>query len=209
MLIDLPLYSVKIQRLVSDTIPGEERLDLYIEALIFASDYALSADEIKKIVNSTFDIKLSRKDVEGWIEKLKQKYADKDHAIEIRGIAGGYAFMTKTKYHRIVGDFLKMNSKKKLTRAALETLSIIAYKQPIAKSEIERIRGVNADYAVHKLLEKELVEIVGRDDGPGRPLLYGTSAKFLNHFGLKETSELPKLKEFELPEDTIGVKEEE
>jgi len=130
-------------------------------------------------------------------------------AIELRAIAGGYMFMTKPIYHRIIGDFLKITSKKKLTKAALETLSIIAYKQPITKSEIESIRGVNADYAVQKLLEKELVEIEGRADSPGRPLLYATSTKFLNHFGIEGTNDLPKLKEFETPEDTIGVKEEE
>lgn len=185
------------------------RLDLYVEALIFASDYALNAEEIRKVVNTTFDQKFKKQHIQELIDNVREKYDADDYAIELRGIAGGYMFMTKPVYHRIIGDFLKFNSKKKLTKAALETLSIIAYKQPITKSEIEAIRGVNADYAVQKLLEKELVEIGGRADSPGRPLLYTTSTKFLNHFGIEGTKDLPKLKEFETPEDTIGVKEEE
>ena len=194
---------------VSEENQQEERLDLYIEALIFAAEYALNIEEIRKVVNATFAQKFSKKHIQELIDNIREKYEDDQFAIRLMGIAGGYLFMTKPRYHRIIGDFLKLNSKKKLTKAALETLSIIAYKQPITKSEIESIRGVNADYAVHKLLEKELVEILGRDEGPGRPLLYGTSTKFLNHFGLKDASDLPKLKEFETPEDTIGVKEEE
>ena len=188
---------------------GEERLDLFIEALIFAADYALNVDEIKKAVNLTFDQKFSKKHIQEQIDLIENKYSAEDTAIQLTGIAGGYLFMTKPKYHKIIGDFLKMSSKKRLTRSALETLSIIAYKQPITKTEIESIRGVSADYAVQKLLEKELVEIVGRDEGPGRPLIYGTSLKFLNHFGLKNTKDLPKLKEFETVEDTIGTGEEE
>jgi segregation and condensation protein B len=185
------------------------RLDLYIEALIFAAEYALNIDEIKKVVNMTFDQKFKKQHIEELIDNIRDKYQSEELAIQLVGIGGGYMFMTKSQYHKIIGDFLKLSSRKKLSRAALETLSIIAYKQPISKSEIEQIRGVNADYAVQKLLEKELVEIAGRAEGPGRPLLYGTSTKFLNHFGIQSTEDLPKLKEFETPEDTIGVKEEE
>ncbi len=187
----------------------ELRLDLYIEALIFAAEYALNVEEIRKTVNLTFDQKFKKQHIQELIDNIRDKYEDPNLAIQLTGIAGGFLFMTKAKYHRIIGDFLKHNSKKKLSKAALETLSIIAYKQPISKSEIESIRGVNADYAVQKLLEKELVEITGRAEGPGRPLLYGTSTKFLNHFGITGTGDLPKLKEFETPEDTIGVNEEE
>jgi len=186
-----------------------ERLDLYIEALIFASDYALNVEEIRKVVNTTFEQNFKKQHVQELIDNVRDKYESEDHAIQLRSIAGGYMFMTKPAYHRIIGDFLKFTSKKKLSKAAMETLSIIAYKQPVTKSEIESIRGVNADYAVQKLLEKELVEINGRADSPGRPLLYVTSTKFLNHFGIAGTQDLPKLKEFETPEDTIGVKEEE
>jgi len=177
--------------------------------LIFAAEYALNVDEIRKVVNTTFDQNYKKQHIQELIDNVRDKYEDANLAIQLVGIAGGYLFMTKPSYHRIIGDFLKISSKKKLSKSALETLSIIAYKQPISKTEIESIRGVNADYAVQKLLEKELVEILGRAEGPGRPLLYGTSTKFLNHFGLHSTKDLPKLKEFETVEDTIGVKEEE
>ena len=194
---------------VTEEQQNTDRLDLYIEALIFSAEYALSLDEIRKAVNVTFDQTFSKKHIEELIDNVRDKYEGEDTAIQLSAIAGGYMFMTKPTYHRIIGEFLKINSKKKLTKSALETLSIIAYKQPITRTEIEQIRGVGADYAVQKLLEKELIEISGRDEGPGRPLLYGTSTKFLYHFGLKDKSDLPKLKEFETVEDTIGIKEEE
>ena len=117
--------------------------------------------------------------------------------------------MTKGSYHPIVGQFLRIESKRKLSRAALETLAIISYKQPITKSQMESIRGVNCDYTVQKLLDMELVEIVGREQGPGRPLLYGTTEKFMDHFGLKDLRELPQLKEFETEVEAIGLIEEE
>ena len=186
-----------------------DRLDLFIEALIFSAEYALNVEEIRKVVNTTFEQSFSKKHIQELIDHVIDKYNRDDMAIQLSAIAGGYMFMTKPQFHRIIGDFLKISSKKKLSKSALETLSIIAYKQPITKTEIEQIRGVGADYAVQKLLEKELIEIIGRDEGPGRPLLYSTSTKFLNHFGLKDRTELPKLKEFETVEDTIGISEEE
>jgi len=187
----------------------QERVDLYIEALIFAAQYALNVQEIRKVLKETFDVDFSKSEVEAYLQGIMDKYSSEDMAIQLVAIAGGYMFMTKPEYHKIIGDFLKMTSKKRLSRASMETLSIIAYKQPIAKSEIESIRGVSSDYSVQKLLEKELVEITGRHDGPGRPLLYGTSLKFLDHFGLKDAGELPKLKEFATTEDTIGVVRDE
>jgi len=119
-------------------------------------------------------------------------------------LADVFHFLTKPAYHQSIGIFLKQNSQKKLSRSALETLSIIAYKQPVSKSELEKIRGVNCDYSIQKLLEKELITISGRDEGPGRPLLYSTSDKFLNYFGLTSIMGLPKLREFESSENEIG-----
>ena len=186
----------------------ELRLDLYIEALIFAAEYALSVDEIRKVLSETFDQKFKKEEVQKYLDAVKEKYTDDNYAIQLVAIADGYLFMTKTEYHKVIGDFLKMSSKKRLSKAALETLSIIAYKQPLSKTQMEAIRGVSCDYSVQKLLEKELVEILGRAEGPGRPLLYGTTSKFLNHFGLKDSTELPKLRELATPEDTIGVIDE-
>jgi len=112
--------------------------------------------------------------------------------------------LTKPAFHNSVGTLLRQNNKRRLSRAALETLSIIAYKQPVPKSEMEKIRGVSCDYSVQKLLEKELVAIVGRSDAPGRPLLYGTSEKFMDYFGLKSLDEMPKPKDFKEPDNEIG-----
>lgn len=122
----------------------------------------------------------------------------------MRKIAGGYQFLTKPSYYNVISEHLKLENKKKLSRAMMETLSIIAYKQPVIKSEIEHIRGVSSDYTIQKLLEKELVEIGGRSDTPGRPLLYRTSGKFMNYFGLNDLNDLPKLKEFATDENQIG-----
>ena len=112
--------------------------------------------------------------------------------------------MTKGAYHGVIGTWLKQTTKKRLSQAAIETLSIIAYKQPVSKTEIEQIRGVSSDYSLQKLLEKELVSITGRSDGPGRPLLYGTSIKFMDYFGLKDLSDLPRPKDFKDPDQEIG-----
>jgi segregation and condensation protein B len=119
-------------------------------------------------------------------------------------IAGGYQFLSKGAYHPTIGVFLRQTTNKRLSRSALETLSIVAYKQPVTKSELEKIRGVSCDYAMQKLLEKELVIIMGRSDGPGKPLLYGTSTKFMDYFGISSMEDLPKPKEFSNPDNSIG-----
>jgi len=181
-----------------------EQLEQYIEALIFASQQAISNKEIADAIKVTFEYKISQEDIEKYIELITTKYEQDAYAMQLMPIAGGYMFMSKPQYHKIIGDYLRQNERKKLSKAALETLAIIAYKQPITKSEMEAIRGVGCDYTVQKLLEKELVEITGRHEGPGRPLLYGTTVKFLNHFGIKDTTELPKLKEFEPVDNAIG-----
>ena len=107
-------------------------------------------------------------------------------------------------FHAIIGTFLKQKTRRRLSRAAMETLSIIAYKQPVTKTEMEKIRGVSCDYSLQKLLEKDLVSITGRSDGPGRPLLYGTSEKFMDYFGLKSLKDLPQPKDFKTPDNSIG-----
>jgi segregation and condensation protein B len=119
-------------------------------------------------------------------------------------IADGYQFMTKGAYHNTIAIHLKQTTKKRLSQAAMETLAIIAYKQPVSKSELEEIRGVSCDYAVQKLLEKELVVIGGRSEGPGRPLLYNTSDKFMDYLGIRSMNDLPKPKDFKEVENTIG-----
>jgi len=182
-----------------------DNLELFIESLVFTSGKAITVKELKLTLNSYLEAKISDKEIEESLVSLTQKYADDKYPFEIVGIANGYQFMTKGAYYPIISQYLKLESKKKLSRPALETLAVISYKQPITKSVIESIRGVNCDYSIQKLLEKELIEISGRAEGPGRPLLYVTSEKFMNHFGLKTLNDLPKIKEFEEPENSVGV----
>ena len=181
-----------------------ENITTHIEALIFASDSPISIKEIKQCIESILDQQYEKSFLQNKILTLQLKYMQNSFAFQIVEIAGGYQFLTKEEYNDTIGVLLKQKSKKKLSKASLETLSLIAYKQPVTKSEIERIRGVNADYAVRKLLEKELIQIKGRSEDPGRPLLYGTSNKFMQHFGLNSIKDLPKLKEFKEEENQIG-----
>ena len=181
-----------------------EHLVQHIEALIFTSENPLPAEDIRKCLEETFETKFKNEEIEEGIKKLQERYSSEEFALEPIEIAGGFQFMTKAAYHSSIGTLLKQSSKKRLSKAALETLSIIAYKQPVTKSEMEKIRGVSCDYSVQKLLEKELVSIAGRSEGPGRPLLYGTSQKFMDYFGLKSLKDLPKPKDFKEPDSQIG-----
>lgn len=176
----------------------------HIEALVFATDTPVSVEEIRQCLEATFETAFREEDIIAALEELKARYGQETSAIELVEIAGGLQFMTKGAYHAVIATWLKQTTKKRLSQAAIETLSIIAYKQPVSKTELEQIRGVSCDYSLQKLLEKELVSIVGRSDGPGRPLLYGTSIKFMDYFGLKSLADLPKLKDFKEPDSEIG-----
>lgn len=179
-------------------------LSQHIESLVFTAEQPIPLKEIKSCLEETFQTKFKAAELETAIQGLMKKYEDHDFSFEIVEIAEGYQFLTKGAYHNSVGTMLKQRTKKRLSRAALETLSIIAYKQPVTKSEMEKIRGVSCDYSVQKLLEKELVAITGRSDAPGRPLLYGTSEKFMDYFGIKSIKDLPKIKDFKTGDSEIG-----
>ena len=181
-----------------------EQLTQHIEALIFVANSPISVGEIRKALQDTFETKFKEEEITKAIEDLRGKYQEEHFAIEIVEIAEGYQFLTKPTFHSSIATHLKQTNKKRLSKAALETLSIIAYKQPVTKSEMEKIRGVSCDYSIQKLLEKELVSIVGRSEGPGRPLLYGTSEKFMDYFGLKSLKDLPQPKDFKEPDSEIG-----
>jgi segregation and condensation protein B len=181
-----------------------EYLAQHIESLIFTTEHAISFDEIKSCLEETFETKFQKTEIEAALSILKNRYQHEEFAFEIIKIAEGYQFLTKGAYHQTIGTYLKQTTKKRLSRAAIETLSIIAYKQPVSKGEMEKIRGVSCDYSVQKLLEKELVTILGRSESPGRPLLYGTSEKFMDYFGIKSLKDLPKPKDFKTPENEIG-----
>ena len=138
------------------------------------------------------------------VKELRHKYQAEDFSFQIEFLGGGFQFMTKPAYQTSIGILLKQQSQKRLSTAQLETLSIIAYKQPITKGEIEQIRGVNSDYSVQKLLEKELIEIQGKSEAIGRPLIYGTSPRFMEYFGINSVGELPQPKDFSNPDNQIG-----
>lgn len=176
----------------------------YIEALIFASPQAISTEDIKSVLEEALQAEVSEADILGAIGAIREQFSQEDFAFELVEIAGGWQFLTKGAYHNTVAIHLKQTTKKRLSQAALETLALIAYKQPVTKSELEEIRGVNCDYALQKLLEKELVTIAGRSEGPGRPLLYATSEKFMDYLGINSLNDLPKPKDFKEVENSIG-----
>jgi segregation and condensation protein B len=156
-----------------------------------------------------FEADVPEKDITSAIERIIAKYSDDEFSFELNKAGGGYQFLTKPAYQASIGILLKQQSKRRLSNSALETLSIIAYKQPVTKSEVENIRGVNCDYAVQKLLEKGLVEIKGKSEGIGRPLLYGTSPSFMEYFGINDLSELPTPKDFAAPDENVIGEERE
>lgn len=135
-------------------------------------------------------------DIKGAIDRIEQKFSAEEFSFQLNKAAGGYQFLTKPAYQASIGILLKQQSKKRLSTAAMETLSIIAYKQPISKTEVENIRGVNCDYAVQKLMDKGLIEIKGKSESVGRPMLYGTTIKFMEYFGINDLTEMPVPKDF-------------
>jgi segregation and condensation protein B len=171
----------------------------HIEALIFASDKPLTSIDITELVNNAFgfmDDKITMEQVQTAIEGIVEKYKSDFYPFEMKESGGGWQFLTKKEYHKTVAQLNQEKFLKRLSAAALETLAIIAYKQPITKADIESIRGVNCDYSIQKLLEKELIVITGRNEElPGKPLLYNTSRSFMDYFGINSPADLPKLKE--------------
>ena len=155
-----------------------------------------------------FNAEVPEDDIQGAIQRLDEKFQGEEYSFQLFKSAGGYQFLTKPAYQASIGIMLKQQSKKRLSTSAMETLSIIAYKQPISKTEIENIRGVNCDYAVQKLLDKGLIEITGKAETIGRPMLYGTTLKFMEYFGINDLQELPTPKEFVGEINTIGATQE-
>lgn len=171
----------------------------HVESLIFAADRPLPLLEILDLLNNALaflEDRASLEQVETALEAIKEKYSTEFYAFEVRESGGGFQFLTKKEYYQTVAQLNGEKFLKRLSTAALETLAIVAYKQPISKGEIEHIRGVSTDYSIQKLLEKELIVITGRSETlPGKPLLYATSKAFMDYFGLNSPKDLPKLKE--------------
>jgi len=171
----------------------------HIEALIFASEKPLTSLEIVELINNAFGFmeeRISLEQVETSIQGIREKYQSEFYPFEVRESGGGWQFLTKKEFHKTLAQLNGERFLKRLSTAALETLAIIAYKQPITKGEIESIRGVNTDYSIQKLLEKELIVITGRNENlPGKPLVYSTSKNFMDYFGINSADDLPKIKE--------------
>ncbi len=181
------------------TIPSSAKS--LVEALIFAADEPLSVKEIKAIYDNQGiegePRSIESEEIQGIVAELNLEFQETGKAYRIIQIAGGYQFATLPEYAGWLGKLYREQSRRKLSQSSLETLAIIAYKQPINKPEIEAIRGVNCDYVLKTLLEKELVTVVGRAETVGRPLLYGTTKEFLKHFGLNDVTDLPRPREIE------------
>jgi segregation and condensation protein B len=179
-------------------------LQNHIEALIFCSPTPIKLSDIKACLTEMFNADVPEEDIMGAIQRIDEKFQAEEYSFQLYKAAGGYQFLTKPAYQASIGILLKQQSKKRLSTSAMETLAIIAYKQPISKTEIENIRGVNCDYAVQKLLDKGLIEITGKAETIGRPMLYGTTQKFMEYFGISDLVELPTPKEVSSEINTIG-----
>jgi segregation and condensation protein B len=164
-----------------------------IEALLFASEAPLSAADLARVEEG-----LDEEHVEALIAELRQEYEDTDRAFSIFEIAGGYQLLTRPEYSSVLERYDTVPMTSRLSTAALETLAIIAYRQPVGRAEVEEIRGVGAGGVLKTLLERALIEVVGRGDGLGRPLLYGTTSYFLSHFGFRSLDDLPRSDELEV-----------
>ena len=190
-------------------IMDEAQLDEYraiTEAVLFASDAPLSLNELSRIMDDVGEAL-----IEECIEALNERYTQGGHGFEIRLVADGYLFSSKVAYAKWIRRLYRGRIPSRLTQAALECLSIVAYKQPISRSEVEAIRGVNVDGVLRTLLDRNLIRIAGRGEGVGRPILYATTGDFLRYFGLNKLSDLPKLDELNelLKEQDIVLEEEE
>ncbi len=177
---------------------------LNIEAIIFASSEGISLKDLREVLQDTLAIDIQKNELQAFIDKIKQKYDTEDFVLHLANINDQYQFLTKAAFHPAINQLQQHKDKKKLSQAALETLAIIAYRQPITKLEVEQIRGVNCDYSIQRLLEKGMIQITGKADTIGKPLLYATSNQFMIHFGLSSTKDLPQLKDIVSEENTIG-----
>jgi len=174
-----------------------EQIMLQSEALIFGSDKPLTEIDIAQLLkDSTSEEEVDLEKLPSALEAIVEKYSSDFYPFEVKQIGGGFQFLSKKEFHPSLAKLNGEKYTKKLSTAALETLAIIAYRQPITKSEIEHIRGVNSDYSVQKLLEKELIVISGRmEDAIGKPLTYNTSKNFMDYLGLNTLDDMPKLNE--------------
>lgn len=181
----------------------DHQLKMAIESLLFVSGNPLSVDRLKGIFEE-----VAQEQIEVQLKALRQEYDERNAGITLAEVAGGYQFATRPENAVWIRKFKAVKVSSKLSRPALETLAIVAYKQPITRTEVETLRGVNIGGIMRNLMERRLVKIVGKKDVPGKPMMYGTTTEFLQYFGLKDLSALPTLKEFQELEAGEEVMEE-
>jgi segregation and condensation protein B len=185
-----------------------ESMEQHIEALIFASEQGIRSEEILFCLQAAIGADIAENQLKTLIDNIHNKYQNPALSIELVRINNGYQFLTKKVHHQVISQLQLQRSKKKLSQAALETLAIIAYRQPVTKLEVEQIRGVNCDYSIQKLLEKELISIAGKADTVGKPLLYTTSNLFADYMGINNIKDLPRISEINTAESTIGEQQD-
>ncbi|MBC8436554.1 MAG: SMC-Scp complex subunit ScpB [Candidatus Omnitrophica bacterium] len=170
---------------------AEDNIKAVIEALLFACEKPLAIEQIRKVLDN-----MEGSVIRGVLEELKSEYEEHNRGMRIIEIAGGFQMVASSGFSPFLKKLFKDRNNEKLSKPALETLAIIAYKQPVTRNEIELLRNVNVDGVMNSLLDKNLVRIAGRKKVPGRPFVFGTTRQFLEYFGLNSLEELPKMEEF-------------
>lgn len=173
-------------------------LSSVVEAIIFASPEPIGAKRISNLLTEHDDqVIVESERIEELVDKLNKRYDENGLSFRIQQTGGGYTFSTRQRYHSWLSIFQHENAYRRLSQSAIETLAIVAYKQPITKPEVDQIRGVDSGYILRQLMEKALIHVSGRADSPGKPLLYATTEHFLKHFGINSVDELPRPREIE------------
>jgi len=185
------MESATEQQMTSKTDEQLQHIKGVVESLLFVNEKPVVLNQIKDVLDTVSDA-----DIKKALSELQGDYEDRQCGIMIVEIAGGYQMLSNPIYASYLRSFYKTKHKEKLSKPSLESMAIIAYKQPVTRSDIEVIRGVNSDGVVGHLLSKDLIKVIGRKDVPGRPFVYGTTKQFLEYFGLKSLDDLPELEEF-------------
>ena len=175
----------------ADNTRSDRVLEKQIEALLFASDVPLTPGKIKELAGAP-----SNTDVRKAVESLSNFYRETDRSYQVTEVAGGYQLISLPEYSELIRTLYKNRRKSRLSKAALETLAIIAYKQPVSRAQVEAVRGVNSGGVLATLSERELIRVSGRGDSIGRPFLYSTTGQFLEYLGLKNYKDLPSIENF-------------